>query len=867
MAAFELTAPDGATYQLEAPNEQAAMAALGEHLGGNVSRETSDGQSLVGGAVRSAATGVPIIGGTLNTLDAATNATLAPLLNRFFDEKNQLRGDTWADRLANAKKAQDEMDVKFGKEHPIISTAAEIGGGIGSIAGAIKAAPTIAPKLLGLTGKTLPQQVAQGAVSGAALSAADAATREGGDVESGAQVGAITGAAAPVVGRLIGRGVEALRNAKRPAAVPTNITDVEGVPVRQSLGQATGDTEAIMREQMALRGADNSAEQNVARDFFDAQKRELGQAGEAVSRRLSPNGEVVATNPQDAASVIADSLSGRAATQFQTEQVASQRLAADTQALHAGLSPTGTVIAASPTEASNIVSQAVGNAAERAQAAKKQAYDALEKSDVVFHPAAFNGAGDKLRALVDKASRIDINSELTPTANAAVDKIDSLLGGLAQKRDAAGRVLPAEPITPAAIEDVRKRLNVYMTQAKASAVAGKPADAMAMRDVIDAFDDLVADRIAKGTVIQGNPMDALSQMRFARGLNTAYRKTFTPQGAGDEVGSAIQKIVGRYEGQAAPPEQIASMLYGKGALPVKVAQRLIGIFGEDSPEIGAIKQGLFAHLTEKPGLGPLEAGKAADNIDQFLKTSTLAQVYLKPGERQALADHAARLRSSIKPEATDVDRIIARVADGSLTATDLSNMLLTTKGVGRAVSLAQKIKTEFGEGSREWSAVKQGLWAKVNEGGGGPLDVGSRKVVSNLTELLDGGGKPLAHVLFSSDERDLLRSYRDLMERITPPGGTVNYSNTSSVLGKMFRGALDGVFGLGGLHVAGPLGMAAGYAADAGQRAVRDAVRATKVARSLYGTPQGAEAAGRLQDALGRLTAITARGTTPALAR
>jgi hypothetical protein len=40
---------------------------------------------------RAVATGVPILGGAMNKLDAATNATLAPLLNRFFKTEDQFR--------------------------------------------------------------------------------------------------------------------------------------------------------------------------------------------------------------------------------------------------------------------------------------------------------------------------------------------------------------------------------------------------------------------------------------------------------------------------------------------------------------------------------------------------------------------------------------------------------------------------------------------------------------------------------------------------------------------------------------------------------------------------------------------------------
>src|ERR1044072_3746730 len=49
----------------------------------------------VNNVVRSAATGVPIVGGLLNKLDAATNAALAPALNRFFVPVDQLLGETF----------------------------------------------------------------------------------------------------------------------------------------------------------------------------------------------------------------------------------------------------------------------------------------------------------------------------------------------------------------------------------------------------------------------------------------------------------------------------------------------------------------------------------------------------------------------------------------------------------------------------------------------------------------------------------------------------------------------------------------------------------------------------------------------------
>ena len=990
---------------------------------------------------RSAATGVPIIGGLLNRMDAATNAALAPVLNPLFDEKNQLKEPTFAGRYAHSLREQNAMDEAFAAEHPVVDTAAQVTGGLASMGGALKAAPTIAPRLFGMTGKTLPSQIMQGGASGAALGAADAATR-GTDMKTAAEIGGITGVAGPVVGRAIGKGIQAIRGLKQPAAVPANVADIAGVPVRQSLGQATGDTEAIAREQMALRGADNSQEQAVARDFFNAQKGELGDASRAIAARMSPTGEVLAENPQEAASVLLDSLGqhgqaqateatqrnqilDRAKTQLsqvlgggapanpldaasvvstqigqaralqaQQAQQATERLAGQGETIRRGLAG-GMPLASNPMEAANIVSGAIGHASEQAQQATANAYGALRELPGHFHPATFNTMADDIRAGLNRgAEPIRIDPQRTPQAHAALSDLDEMLSDLHQQRDPqTGRILPKPPTTPQVVETARQRLNTFLGDAlQAARTSNNWSDVRAMRGVMDAFDEHVAGRLGAGTFIGGDPQGVADAMQTARGLHAQYRRTFTPQGAGDQVGQAVQKIVGRYEGQASPPEEIAGMLYGKGTLPVKVAQRLVGMFGADSPEIGAIKQGLFAHLTETPGLGRLAPEAAANRIDQFLASSTLPQIYLRPQERQALSAYAQSLRGSVAAPAaatdqvarvlpritgegggqpmtaqevsdtifgrgmagdnptgvklaehvrdthgpqspafqairqglfsklhgadsaetaanvqdfltgrgrpmaeatftpqerqvldlygkahaenaarsaapvTQTDKIMARLtgADGHAppTTSDVVQYLNTTKGVSRPVQLVQRLKSEFGEGSREFSALKQGQWAYLNENKTGPLDVGSKAVVSKFKDFLDGPGKPLAHAMFTADERDLIRAYGNLMERITPPSGTVNYSNTASVLGKMFRGTMDGLFAAGGVSMAGPVGVAAGLAAHQGQKILQDTVRASKVARSLYGTPQSAAAMDELQKTLARLAAFTTRSTT-----
>lgn len=151
--------------------------------------------------VRSTARGVPIIGGLLNKADAATNATLAPLVEPFLNESaDSLKQPTWAERYEKALGIQNRMDTKFDKEHPNVSTVAQVGGGVASM---IPLGMTAAgARALGLTGGTLPQMMLRGGISNAGINAADAVTR-GGDPLVSAGVGGVLGAAMPPAARAI----------------------------------------------------------------------------------------------------------------------------------------------------------------------------------------------------------------------------------------------------------------------------------------------------------------------------------------------------------------------------------------------------------------------------------------------------------------------------------------------------------------------------------------------------------------------------------------------------------------------------------------------------------------------------------------
>jgi hypothetical protein len=200
MPSFTFTSPEGQKYTVNGPDgatPEQAFAILQGWIGG---KQKDEAPSMPSGLVPSFSRGVPIIGGLLNKADAATDAALAPVMDRFFPENEQLKGD-FGQRYGQALKTQEGEDKAFSEAHPIASTAAEIGGAVSGLGAA--AGTNLGAKALGLTAKTLPGMVAQGTVSGAGIGALDTAAR-GGDPSEGALYGGAAGAAGPVVGKAVG---------------------------------------------------------------------------------------------------------------------------------------------------------------------------------------------------------------------------------------------------------------------------------------------------------------------------------------------------------------------------------------------------------------------------------------------------------------------------------------------------------------------------------------------------------------------------------------------------------------------------------------------------------------------------------------
>ncbi|WP_431014556.1 hypothetical protein [Bradyrhizobium pachyrhizi] len=401
---------DDSFLKLSPEDQNATVAQIAQQIGASAPApaEPPAAPVTLNNVARSAATGVPIIGGALNKLDAATNAALAPLLNRFFDEKDQLPEATFQERYAHSLRDQEAADKKFSTEHPVIDTAAQLAGGVASMAPAI----TAAPKAFGVTGSMF-QMARNGALSGAAVSGADAAVR-GEDIVPAAGVGGFLGGVAGPVGKGVGKVGAALADRFSPAAAaPRNVVNVGGVDVPLSQSQITQNPALSAEEQVLLRGGRGEPAQARAQAFKDLQDARVTEAGDQIAAGLDPTGAAARTTANEAAEKIAAEL----IAQEQARQAAAA-------GVHAG--------PMSPAQQGEDLARALGPAgssneqAERIAAELLSQEQARQAAETANRAAVANEGGDLARSLTGSRNVL-----------APYDAAGSLSDRFAAARDAA----------------------------------------------------------------------------------------------------------------------------------------------------------------------------------------------------------------------------------------------------------------------------------------------------------------------------------------------------------------------------------------------------------------------------------------------
>lgn len=171
----------------------------------------------INGAVRAAGQGVLGIGSYLDEMDAATNATLAPVFDPLLpDSFEKLPGETWSERYDQALEIQRRDSREYNEDHPYLSTSLKLAGGVGSAAALLRALPSIGNYALGNTGASIAGRVASGTGAGAGTGIVQGyGAGEGGaeNRSSEAQIEALWGAGAGAVAVPLASGLGRLGSA------------------------------------------------------------------------------------------------------------------------------------------------------------------------------------------------------------------------------------------------------------------------------------------------------------------------------------------------------------------------------------------------------------------------------------------------------------------------------------------------------------------------------------------------------------------------------------------------------------------------------------------------------------------------------
>lgn len=513
--------------------------------------------------------------------------------------------------------------------------------------------------------------------------------------------------------------------------------------------------------------------------------------------------------------------------------------------------------AESPLAASEVLAAGIQRKAEEAAAARSAAYAAKAAIPGEYDRAALGASGNAIRkdlssGPIEHQVRI---TQSTPKATEALQLIDETIGG-APSQGLPNAAIPLEkpalePLTGETVEGVRKALNQIYGDALRSArgPGGNATDARAVGRIIDAFDKHITN-VEKAGGFSGDAKALAEARDAARASHVAYKTTFEPRNPGDAVGKNVEKIVGKFDGQEAGHDQIMFMSYGPASEPggsaaAQMAQRFKEVFGANSKEYAAYKQGLLSHLVDNPDGTPRAAAEAADRIEKFLKApkgKILSQVALTAEERAAFANHVETLRAAEPVALKDlgtVDKVIARITgrDGGPPASlaDVTDYFFGPNSGKRGLQfqLATRLKRDLSPDG--FNALRVGMWSKLTGVTEGKTDLTAKRLSDNLFEFLNGHGSDLAKVLYLPTERTEMLRLAQAVKSHIPLAGSTNPSGTAPMMAKIAAKIGHGILPTVGLMHGGIPGAIVGAVADKGVTAVSNARAAREAGLLFYG--------------------------------
>lgn len=876
---IEVIGPDQSKFQFpDGTPEPTITAAMAQHYGAATQTAPAAPAApkydpadprFADQSVKAALRGVPVLGAGLEKASAGISALAQPVTGVGSDKTSI------ADRYVANLEQEEAAKADYETKHPIKSAVEGMVGGGLALGGAAGAVPAVA-KGLGMVGP-LRTAIPAAVASGGAIGGADALAR-GTDPVTGAEIGALTGGLGVVGGKAVGKIWDKARGMFVDAPTPTptrtmrvNETDV---PVRESV--ITRDPSTSAREQSILHEGEGAPAQAVGRQAQEATEAAMEAEHARLAASLDPTGQRPATSPMAAGEAISSEVSAQEAARAAAEAARLQAVTAEGGALREGLntSPTPGVLADTPASAAQQVQQALVGRRDALAARRDAAYDRLRATEGEFNPAAFTRTGAAIRRELNAGTDpVRVDAVTTPRAAQALEDIELNVGqrrfeNQAQtelQRGPDGR--PAEPpITAETIDSARKRL-VSMQRAanQAARSSGDYSDVRAMRRIVNSFQEHVNRAARTPGGFTGDAEQFISRHDAARGLHSELKRTFGPQNPQDDVGKAIEKIVGKRDVEPAEMEKVSGLMFGSndgaGQVPARMARRLLDMFGENSPQIAQLKQGLISHLLDTPaGVEPLSHAKAADKIHKFFsggKTVTLGQTLFSPSERARFLAHANRMRSAADPAPSNyVEKVIAKWSgrDGALKAspkTIIDDLMGSTGQKGTAPAVIDYLKRHTSP--ETVGQLKQAMWHRITQSDGA-IPWKDQKVGERIIKFLDGDGKGMAEALYTKAEIKAMRELGNAHIKLLPIEGTTNPSKSGYVIARTMKSMAHSLLPFLGFHAGGLPGAAVAMGAKSAANKVIEK-RGAAQARELFYGPQPKRASSRMPQSFGALSA------------
>lgn len=605
--------------------------------------------------------------------------------------------------------------------------------------------------------------------------------------------------------------------------------------INYSRGQADQNLDRIRYEDMAARGAYGPEAQRRAASFFDEQFQAVQQAARNVGQRVGA-GEQPLNSPADAGASLNAEIADRAeqarnlrdtlTTRAEQEAAAQRQMVTDRQRAIDEAIAGGNPAIGGARDAGEAVNAAVRDRAAANRAEFQGLYREFGQLPGEFRADAVRGLGTRIRNdLSFRDEPVVVDDQLTPSASRAIQALDEMSRPNIQNRASAfGQPNPDEiaGVNLRGIDQMRKKLVAYYQSAR-----NNPTDARAMRAIMDSYDGQIERAISEG-LFSGDPR-ALQALQDARASYARYRQTFGPQRAGDDVGTAMRRIVDRN----ATPEETANMIIGSGkigqaGLPVRIADRLERVLGTDSPEWNSIRQAMWQKASQvRNAAGEVDPERSAANISDFTN-STLARRMFSPQELGAMRAHAQGIRDldrtieslpatqqaqhaqSIYQQAFGGENlsgsqraVFRRMVEGTATPEETAQVMFSTiagGNPGNAVRALRAVRNIVGNDSPVMGAVRQGVWQKLTQNPFGKDQMGQQKMVQAINEFLNGKGRDVARQLYSPEERALMSRYAEAVRRTIIPKYARTNSDTAPALlhaVRKYASAITSALGVG----------------------------------------------------------------------